>query len=35
VSNASEEMRNKGNRNNFPGFDHPLEFCKPFLPEKQ
>jgi RimJ/RimL family protein N-acetyltransferase len=27
VSNASEEMRNKGNRNNFPGFDHPLEFC--------
>ena len=26
MSNASEEMRNKGNRNNFPGFDYPLEF---------
>ena len=25
--NASDDMRNKGNRNNFPGFDYPLEFC--------
>ena len=27
MSNASEEMRDKGKRENFPGFDYPLEFC--------
>ena len=27
MNNASEEIRNKGNRNNFPGFEYPLEFC--------
>ena len=26
MSNASEEMRNRSNRENFPGFDYPLEF---------
>lgn len=26
MSNASEEMRNKGSGKNFPGFDYPLEF---------
>jgi len=25
MSNASEEMRDKGNRDNFPGFNYPLE----------
>ena len=27
MSNATEEMRNKCNRKNFPGFNHPLEFA--------
>jgi RimJ/RimL family protein N-acetyltransferase len=27
MSNASHEIRDKGNRKNFPGFDYPLEFC--------
>jgi len=27
MSNASKDMRDKGNRKNFPGFDYPLEFC--------
>ena len=27
MSNATHEIRDKGNRNNFPGFDYPLEFC--------
>jgi len=27
MSNATEEMRSKGNSENFPGFDLPLEFC--------
>lgn len=26
MNNASEEMRNRGNHENFPGFDHPLQF---------
>jgi len=26
MSNASEELRNRGNKKNFPGFDYPLEF---------
>jgi RimJ/RimL family protein N-acetyltransferase len=26
MSNASKDMRDKGNRENFPGFDYPLEF---------
>jgi RimJ/RimL family protein N-acetyltransferase len=27
VSNASDELRNKGNQNNFPSINHPLMFC--------
>lgn len=27
MSNATEEMRKKGNKENYPGFDFPLEFC--------
>ena len=27
MSNATHEIRDKGNRDNFPGFDYPLEFC--------
>ena len=26
MSNATHEIRDKGNRENFPGFDYPLEF---------
>ena len=28
MGNASEELRNNANRNNFPGFDFPLEFSQ-------
>jgi RimJ/RimL family protein N-acetyltransferase len=27
MTNANEEMRNSGPRDNFPGFEFPLEFC--------
>lgn len=27
MSNATEEMRAKATSGNFPGFNHPLEFC--------
>ena len=31
MSNASEEMRNRGNHDNFPGFDYPL-YVSPMRP---
>lgn len=27
MSNASHDIRDSGNKNNFPGFDFPLQFC--------
>lgn len=32
MSNPSDELRNKGNKENYPGFGYPLEFC-PMRPQ--